>query len=61
MVAAAPILEKNPTPLISVGSGSIITAAPLQVCGSAAAMGGVGVTINSPSPHTILDDCDNAN
>lgn len=46
-------------PLITIGVGSAIKAAPWQVCGSNA-VAGVGAAVGS-SPNTVIGDCKNAN
>lgn len=47
-------------PLITIGTGSKVSAAAWQICGSTATAG-VGGTAASNSPHTVVGDCTNSN
>lgn len=48
-----------PTSLLSIGSGSVLNAAAIQVCGSTASIGGAATGLQSPT--TVLGDCHNSN
>lgn len=48
----------GPNSLISVLSGSVVSALPWQVCGSSA-VAGLGAVVASNSPTTVLGDCVN--
>ncbi|WP_027343785.1 hypothetical protein [Hamadaea tsunoensis] len=46
-------------PLISIGAGSSVMAAPWQVCGSTA-VAGVGGAASQGTPNTVIGDCSNS-
>jgi hypothetical protein len=48
-----------PISLMSVGSGSVVNAGAIQVCGSTASIGGAATGLQSPT--TVLGDCYNSN
>ena len=52
--------NNNPAPLIGVLNGSVVNAAPWQICGSTT-VAGVGGAVPLFSPNTVLGDCNNAN
>jgi hypothetical protein len=50
----------EPPQLLSVGSGSALSALSWQICGSSV-VAGVGATVPIASPNTVLGDCTNGN
>ncbi|GHJ45406.1 hypothetical protein Cs7R123_27480 [Catellatospora sp. TT07R-123] len=58
-VARGPKHEVN-QPLISIGTGTAITAAAWQTCGAASSQV-LAATVALQSPNTVLGDCANAN
>jgi hypothetical protein len=55
-----PPWAQEPPQILSVGSGSAVSALSWQICGSSV-VAGVGATIPIASPNTVLGDCTNAN
>ncbi|MPZ25069.1 MAG: hypothetical protein GEV12_01090 [Micromonosporaceae bacterium] len=52
--------EQEPPQILSVGSGSAVSALAWQLCGSNA-VAGVGGVVPVASPNTVLGDCANGN
>lgn len=52
--------DQEPMGLASVGTGSVVNAAPWQVC-AGQAVWGVGGVVGAMSPNTAFGDCDNNN
>jgi hypothetical protein len=52
--------EQEPPQILSVGSGSALSALSWQICGSSV-VAGVGGVVPIASPNTVLGDCTNGN
>jgi hypothetical protein len=52
--------EQEPPQILSIGSGSALSALSWQICGSSV-VAGVGGVVPIASPNTVLGDCTNGN
>jgi hypothetical protein len=52
--------DQEPPQILSLGSGSALSALSWQICGSSV-VAGVGATVPIASPNTVLGDCTNGN
>jgi hypothetical protein len=53
--------DQDAQSVVSVGTGSAVTALTWQACGSDSVFGVIGAVVTVTSPATVWGDCDNAN